>query len=89
MLVMLAAMLVMGCGLQQYTKPTDVAGYPYRHSDFDYKYAWKSSLRCWFLSQGKVFVLAGGWSSTLLTSRVISSCLSPTGIGDVLLFRSP
>lgn len=45
MLVMVAAVLAMaGCGVQQYAKTTNVAGYPYRHSDFDYKYAWKTAL---------------------------------------------
>lgn len=30
------------CGLQQYVKHTNVAGYPFRYADFDYKYAWKT-----------------------------------------------
>jgi len=41
----LAALLVMaGCAMsQQYAKQTDLAGYPYRHAAFDYKYAWKTA----------------------------------------------
>lgn len=43
MLAILASLLAMaGCGLQHSVNNTSVAGYPYRHSDFDYKYAWKS-----------------------------------------------
>lgn len=43
MLATLAALLIMaGCGVQQYANHTS-AGYPYRHADFDYKYAWKTT----------------------------------------------
>jgi len=43
MLVILASVFIMaGCGLQQYTKDANVAGYPYRYAAFDYKYAWKT-----------------------------------------------
>jgi hypothetical protein len=39
----LATLLVMaGCGLQHFSKPVDVSDYPYRHADFDYRYAWKT-----------------------------------------------
>lgn len=39
----LATLLIMaGCGLQHYSKPADLSGYPYRYADFDYKYAWKT-----------------------------------------------
>ena len=44
LLAIVAAFLIMsGCGVQQYAKHTSVAGYPYRHADFDYKYAWKTA----------------------------------------------
>ena len=44
MLLIMTSLLVMsGCGLQQYTKSTSVAGYPYRYADFDYKYAWQTT----------------------------------------------
>lgn len=45
MLAALATVLVMsGCGMhhgQAYA--TDISGYPYRHGDFDYRYAWKTT----------------------------------------------
>lgn len=44
LLVILASvMIVAGCGLQQTVRYTNIAGYPNRYSDFDYKYAWKST----------------------------------------------
>ncbi len=40
----IASLLVMaGCGVLSNTTRTDVSGYPYRHTDFDYKYAWKTT----------------------------------------------
>lgn len=40
----LALSLVMGgCGVHWQAHGTDVAGYPYRHADFDYRYAWKAA----------------------------------------------
>lgn len=44
MLVLLASLLLLtACGLQQFARHTNVAGYPDRHDDFDYKYAWKTT----------------------------------------------
>lgn len=44
MLVLLASLsLLTGCGLQQYARHTNIAGYPARHDNFDYKYAWKAT----------------------------------------------
>jgi len=44
MLASVAAVLVMsGCGVQQYANHTGADGYPYRHADFDYRYAWKTA----------------------------------------------
>jgi hypothetical protein len=40
--ILLSLAIMSGCGLQPYVQ-TDVAGYPYRYADFDYKYAWKST----------------------------------------------
>lgn len=40
----LALFLMMGgCGVHVQTHGTDVTGYPYRHADFDYRYAWKAT----------------------------------------------
>lgn len=39
----LAMFLVMaGCGVHWQAHEIDVSGYPHRHADFDYRYAWKS-----------------------------------------------
>lgn|GEM_PF-667086 len=43
MLAVLAVLLVTGCGVHRYAHDADVSGYPYRHADFDYKYAWKTT----------------------------------------------
>ena len=32
-----------GCGMHSNMKYTDMALYPYRYADFDYKYAWKTT----------------------------------------------
>jgi len=46
MLAGVAAVLVMaGCGVQQYANQTGADGYPYRHADFDYRYAWKTATK--------------------------------------------
>ncbi|HEY4744906.1 MAG TPA: hypothetical protein VIH45_09635 [Desulfuromonadaceae bacterium] len=43
-LALMASVLVMSaCGLEQYVRHTDVSGYPYRYTDFDFKYAWKTT----------------------------------------------
>lgn len=44
-LALFAALLVMaGCGMHGYTRSSDIASYPYRYADFDYKYAWKTTV---------------------------------------------
>jgi len=44
MLTVLTLLLVMaGCGLQPYVKTDTAAGYPNRHKEFDYRYAWKAA----------------------------------------------
>lgn len=44
LLAILAALLVLaGCGGVGYTKHADIAAYPFRYTDFDYKYAWKTA----------------------------------------------
>lgn len=43
LLAVLASLLVLtACG-QRYVKHSNVAGYPNRYADFDYKYAWKTA----------------------------------------------
>lgn len=43
MLMLLAGLLVMaGCVVQPYVKDADITGYPNRHRNFDYHYAWKA-----------------------------------------------
>lgn len=45
MLAILSVLLVMaGCEVHRYSYETDVSGYPYRHADFDYRYAWKTTV---------------------------------------------
>jgi len=42
-LAFLASLLLLTAfGLQRHANATNVAGYPHRHTDFDYKYAWKT-----------------------------------------------
>lgn len=45
-LVVLFSLLVMaGCGLHLYAPPTvNLAEYPYKYAEFDYHYAWKTSV---------------------------------------------
>ena len=43
-LALFASLLVMtGCGMHGYTRSSDIASYPYRYANFDYKYAWKTT----------------------------------------------
>jgi hypothetical protein len=43
MAILASCLIMAACGLQRSAQYTNVAGYPYRHADFDYKYAWKTA----------------------------------------------
>jgi len=42
LVILVSVVFLASCGLQQVNSYTDVSGYPYRYTDFDYKYAWKT-----------------------------------------------
>lgn len=41
--ILMSVAVMTGCGLQQYERHVNVAGYPYRYTGFDFKYAWKTT----------------------------------------------
>lgn len=43
LVIVVSSLFMASCGLQQVDRYTDVSGYPYRYTDFDYKYVWKTT----------------------------------------------
>lgn len=41
--IMASALIMAACSGHKYSLYTNVSEYPYRHADFDYKYAWKTT----------------------------------------------
>jgi hypothetical protein len=43
LIISVSFFVMAGCGSLNYSKYTDVSGYPNRYADFDYRYAWKTA----------------------------------------------